>query len=175
MEEFRAVVARLRKAQNNPTPSRSRQPCYSCKGPWEPDHRCRGRDQKHTIEACHDSDDEDLEQSDDDSDSCTEASNSDSCTEADDSISLEEDGDPCVVDGKSGEQDDNTCISADISHGVDDPTPQQSGDTSGEPHVLAPILDELPMVAVTYSSPFHTPMIATSHEDICHFRGDRGA
>jgi hypothetical protein len=87
--------------------------------PWEPDHRCRGKDQKHIIEAHYDSDDEvcedgaidvDLGQSDDDSDSCTEASDSDSCTEADDTSTLEEDGDLCVVDRQSEEQDDNTCI-----------------------------------------------------------------
>jgi hypothetical protein len=39
-------------------PIRSTQPCHYCKGPWEPDHRCRGKDQKHTIEAHYDSDDE---------------------------------------------------------------------------------------------------------------------
>jgi hypothetical protein len=42
-------------------PNRSTQPCYSCKGPWEPDHRCRGKDKKHIIEVDYDSDDEDLE------------------------------------------------------------------------------------------------------------------
>jgi hypothetical protein len=105
--------------QRNPTPIRSTQLCYSCKVPWEPDHRCRGKDQKHIIEAHYDSDDEvcedgaidvDLEQSDDDSDSCTEASDSDSCTEADDSSTLEEDSDPCVVDRQSDGQDDSTSV-----------------------------------------------------------------
>jgi hypothetical protein len=32
--------------------------------------------------------------------------------------------------------------------------------------VLAPRVDELPMRAVTHLSPFQTPMIATSHEEI---------
>jgi hypothetical protein len=92
---------------------------------------------------------------------------SDSCTLADTSDygMLGEDGDPCVVDRQSEEQDDNTCISADISHSVDDPTPQQSRDTSGDSHVLAPRSDELPMRVVTHLSPFQAPMIATSHED----------
>ena len=75
-----ATTARWKEAQNNPTPIRSMQHCYSCKVPWEPDHRCRGKGKKHTIEAHHDSDDEmcedgvidvDSRQSDDDSDSCT--------------------------------------------------------------------------------------------------------
>ena len=30
-------------ASRNPTPIRSTQLCYSCKVPWEPDHRCRGK------------------------------------------------------------------------------------------------------------------------------------
>jgi hypothetical protein len=73
--------------QRNPTPSRSMQPCHSCKVPWEPDHRCRGKGKKHIIEVHYDSEDEAcedgsidayLEQSDDDSDSCTKDSDSDS-------------------------------------------------------------------------------------------------
>jgi hypothetical protein len=143
--------------------------------PWEPDHRCRGKGKKHIIEVHYDSDDEDLEQSDDDSDSCTEASDSDStsedsdddsCTEASDACTLEEDDDPCVVDRQLDGQDDSTSVSADISHTIDDFTPQQSGDTSEESHVLAPRDDELPMGVVTHLSPVQTPMIATSHEEI---------
>jgi hypothetical protein len=30
--------------QRDPTPIRSMELCYSCKAPWEPDHRCRGKD-----------------------------------------------------------------------------------------------------------------------------------
>jgi hypothetical protein len=78
---------------------------------------------------------------------------------------LGEDGDPCVMDRQSEEQDDRTYISADLSHGVDDPTPQQSGDTSGGLHLLTPRSDELPMRGVTHLSSFQAPMIATSHED----------
>jgi hypothetical protein len=114
--EKKKEAARWWEEQRNPMPSRSTQPCHSCKGLWELDHRCRGKDQEHIIEACHDSEDEvcedgvidvDSEQSDDDSDSCTEASDSDStsedsdddsCTEASDACMLEEDDDPCVVD-----------------------------------------------------------------------------
>jgi hypothetical protein len=183
-DKKRKEAARWWEEQRNPMPSRSTQPCHSCKGPWEPDHRCRGKDQERIIEACHDSDDEvcedgaidvDSEQSDDDSDSCTEASDSDStsedsdddsCTEASDACTLEEDDDPCVVDRQLDGQDDSTSVSADTSHTIDDLTPQQSGDTSEESHVLAPRDDELPMGAVTHLSPVQTPMIATSHEEI---------
>jgi hypothetical protein len=98
-ERKRAILAIWKEEQRTPTPIRSRQLCYTCKVPWEPNHRCRGRGKKHIIEVHYDSDDEVcedgvidayLEQSDDDSDSCTEAS--DSCT-------LEEDSDPCALEG----------------------------------------------------------------------------
>jgi hypothetical protein len=175
--------------KRNPTPSRSMQPCHSCKGSWELDHRCRGKDQEHIIEACHDSEGEvcedgpidvDSEQSDDDSDSCTEAGDSDStsedsdddsCTEASDACTLEEEDDPCVVDRQLDGQDDSTSVSADISHTIDDLTPQQCGDTSEESHVLAPRDDELPMGVVAHLSPVQTPMIATSHEEISGMTG----
>jgi hypothetical protein len=98
MEEKASLPAsRWREAQSNPTPSRSRQLFYSCKVPWEPNHRCRGKGKKRIIEVHYDSDDEVcedaaidayLEQSDDASDSCTEAS---------DSYTLEEDRDPCAL------------------------------------------------------------------------------
>jgi hypothetical protein len=164
-------VARWWEEQRNPTPIRSTQPCHNCKGSWELDHRCRGKDQEPIIEACHDSDDEvcedgaidvDLEKSDDDSDSCTEASGSDStsedsdddsCTEASDSCTLEEGDDLCVVDRQLDGQDDSYSVSADMSHTIDDLTPQPSGDTSEESHVLAPRDDELPMGVVTHLSP----------------------
>jgi hypothetical protein len=57
-------------------------------------------------------------------------------------------------------------LQQDISHIIDDLTPQQSGDTSEVSHVLAPRFDDLPMRVVTHLSSFQTPMIATSHEDI---------
>ena len=118
--------------------------------------------------------DDDLGQSDDDSDSCTEASDSDStsedsddesCIEAGDACTLEEEDDPCVVDRQLDGQNDSTSVSANISHTIDDLTPQQSGDTSEESHVLAPRDDELPMMAVTHLSSFQTPITTTSHED----------
>jgi hypothetical protein len=157
VEERRAREARWREEQRNPTPIRSRQRCSSCKVAWEPDHRCRGRGKKHTIEVHYDSDDEVcedtkleldayLEQGDDVRDSCTEASDSDTLEEDSDSCTLVdtsdygmlgEDGDPCVVDRQLEEQNDNTCISADISRSVDDPTPQPRGDTSGDSHVFS--------------------------------------
>jgi hypothetical protein len=174
-EGGRARATRWKEAQRNPTPIRSTQLCYSCKVPWEPDHRCRGKGKKHIIEVHYDSDDEDSEQSDDDSDSCTEASDSDStsedsdddsCTEVSDACTLEEEDDPCVVDRQLDGQDDGTSISVDMSHTIDDLTPQQSDDTSEESHVLAPRDDELPMGGVTHLSPVQTPMIAMSHEEI---------
>ena len=87
-----------------------------CKVPWEPDHRCRSKGQKHIIEVRYDSDDEvcgdgvidfDSEQFGDDNESCTEASDSDStseasdgdsCTEPSDACTLEEDSDPCTLE-----------------------------------------------------------------------------
>ena len=57
----RAIVARWKEVQSNPTPIRSTQLCYSCKVPWEPDHRCRGKGKKYIIEVHYDSDDEDSE------------------------------------------------------------------------------------------------------------------
>jgi hypothetical protein len=166
VEEKRAREARWREEQRNPAPIRSRQLCYSCKVPWEPDHICRGKGKKHIIEVHYDSDDEVcedakidsyLEEPDDDRDSCTEAS---------DSCMLEEDSDPCALEEQWDGQDDSTGISTNISHGVDDPTPQQSGDTSGDSHILAHRSDELPMRAVTHFSSFQAPTIATSDEDI---------
>jgi hypothetical protein len=70
------------------------------------------------------------------------------------------------VDRQLDGQDDGTSVSVDISHTIDDLTPQQSGDTSEESHVLALKDDELPMRVVTHMTHVQTPMIATSHEDI---------
>jgi hypothetical protein len=170
-------------------PSRSMQPCHSCKGPWELDHRCRGKYQEHIIEACHDNEGEvcedgvidvDSEKSDDDSDSFTEASDSDStledsdddsCTEASDYCTREEEDDPCVVDRQLDGQDDSPSVSAGMSHTIDDLMPQESGDTSEESHVLAPRDDELPIGFVTHLTPIQTPMIATSNEEISGMSG----
>ena len=194
IEEIRAALGlnptpSRREKHRNPTPNRSTQRCYSCKVPWEPDHRCRGKGKKHIVEVREDSDDEAcedgsieayLERYDDDSDSCTEASDSDStsedsdddsCTEASDTCMLEEDDDPCAVDRQLDGQDDSINVSADMSHTLDDLTPQQSSDTSEESHVLAPRDDEIPMGAVTHLSPVQTPMIATSHEEISGMTG----
>jgi hypothetical protein len=79
--------------QSNPTPIRSRKRFYSCKVPWEPDHRCRGEGKIHIIEMHYDDEDEEvhgdatidsyLEQFEETSDSCT----------------LGEDSDPCALEG----------------------------------------------------------------------------
>jgi hypothetical protein len=56
--EKSAREARWREEQREPTPSRSTQLCYSCKVPWELDHRCRGKGKKNIIEVRYDNDDE---------------------------------------------------------------------------------------------------------------------
>jgi hypothetical protein len=52
-------ASRWKEAQIEPTPIRSRELCYSCKEPWEPDHRCRGKGKSAFVEVHYDSDDED--------------------------------------------------------------------------------------------------------------------
>jgi hypothetical protein len=147
-EENRARATRWREAQINPTPIRSRQRCYSCKVPWEPDHRCRGKGKRHIIEVHYDSEDEEMHED------ATIDSYLEQFEEASDSWTLEEDSDPCVLERQLDVQDDNTHALAVISHSVDDLTLQQSGDTSGDSHVLALRLDELPMMTVTHLSFF---------------------
>jgi hypothetical protein len=121
---------------------------------------------KHIIEVRYDSDDEVCEdgaidaylgQSDDYSNSCTEAS---------DSCALEEDSDPCALERQLDGRDDSTDASANISHTINDPAPQQRGDTSEDSHMLAPRSDELPVRVMTHLSSFQAPTTATSHEDI---------
>jgi hypothetical protein len=96
----RAAAARWKEEEENPTPIRSRQRCYSCKVPWEPDHRCRGKGKKHIIEVHYDSDDEVCEDTEQELDAYLEQSDdaSDSCTKASDSSTLEEDSDPCTLE-----------------------------------------------------------------------------
>jgi hypothetical protein len=59
-EENIAMEARWKEAQINPTPIRSKELCYSCKEPWEPDHRCRGKGKVHIFEVHYDSEDEEM-------------------------------------------------------------------------------------------------------------------
>jgi hypothetical protein len=134
--------------------------------PWEPDHRCRGKGKKHIIEVHYDSDYEVCEDAAIDAYLERADGASDFCTEASDSCMLGEDSNPCTLEGQLDGQDDSTYTLAAISHSVDDLTPQQSGDTSGDSHVLAPRPDELPMRTVTHLSSVQTPMIATTYEDI---------
>jgi hypothetical protein len=101
-ERIKSKTNRWREAQINPTPIRSRQHCYNCKVPWEPDHRCRGKGKRHIIEVHYENEDEDmhgdatidayLAQSNDTSDSCT-------LVEASDSCALGEDSDPFALEG----------------------------------------------------------------------------
>jgi hypothetical protein len=60
--------------------------------------------------------------------------------------------------------EDSISVSADLSHTIDDLTPQQNGDTSEDSHVLSPRDDELPKGFVTHLSHDQTSMIATSNE-----------
>ena len=99
-EKKKARVARWMEEQRNPTPIRSRQRCYSCKVPWEPDHRCSGRGKKHIIEVHYDSDDEVCEDTELEIDAYLEQSDDvgDCCTKTSDSWTLEEDSDPCTLE-----------------------------------------------------------------------------
>jgi len=49
-----------KEAYIEPTPIRSRELCYNCKEPWEPDHRCRGKGKAHIVEVHYDSEDEEM-------------------------------------------------------------------------------------------------------------------
>jgi hypothetical protein len=60
-----------------------------------------------------------------------------------------EDSDPCALEGQLDGQDDSTCDLAVILHSFDDLTLRQSGDTSGDSHMLAPRHDRLLTVTVT--------------------------
>jgi hypothetical protein len=55
-EDTSLATSGLKEAQLEPTPIRSKELCYSCKEPWEPDHRCRGKGRVHYIEVHYDSD-----------------------------------------------------------------------------------------------------------------------
>jgi hypothetical protein len=100
----------------------------------------------------YDSDDEVCEDGAIDADLGQLGDDSDSCTEASDSCTLEDDSDPCALEDQWDGQDDNTYASTVISQTVDDLTPQHSGDTSEDSHVLAPTDDQLPMMTVTHLS-----------------------
>ena len=52
-------ASRWKEARIEPTPIRSRELCYSCKEPWEPDHRCRGKRRVHYTKVHYDNDEED--------------------------------------------------------------------------------------------------------------------
>jgi hypothetical protein len=174
-EENRARASRWREAQINPTPIRSRELCYSCKEPWEPNHRCRGKGKVHIVEVHYDSEDEELRE-DATIDTYLEQSN--------------EASDSCAFEGQLDGQDDNTCSLSFPSGSVEDSTLQHSGDTCEDSHVLTQRYDEtrrsndlplgvgmdfrescveedeLSMMTVTRLSSSQIPVIATTHEDI---------
>jgi hypothetical protein len=51
--------SRWKEAQIEPTPIRCRELCYSCKVPWERDHRCMGKGRVCYTEVHYDNDEED--------------------------------------------------------------------------------------------------------------------
>jgi hypothetical protein len=163
-EEKKEATVRWLEEQRNPTPIRSKQLCYSCKVPWEPDHRCRGKDKKSIIEVHYDSDDEVCEDGEIDVDlgqpmmivTLVQRLVIVTFTEASDSFTLEEDSDPYTLEEQWDGRDDSTNVFSRHITCVDDPTPQQSGDTSEDSHVLAPRDDELPMMTMTHLSYFQT-------------------
>jgi hypothetical protein len=77
---------------------------------------------------------------------------------------LEEDDDACVAHRPLDGYNDSISVSANLSHTIDNLTPQQSGETSEDSHVLAPRDDELSKGSMTHLSPAQTSIIATSHE-----------
>jgi hypothetical protein len=127
-EENRAREARWKEAQINPTPIRSRELCYSCKEPWEPDHRCRGKGKVHIVEVHYDSEDEEM----------YEDATVDAYLEQFDDAS-----DSCASEGQLDGQDDNTCSLSSTSGSVEDSTLQHSGDTCEDSHMLTLRYDEI--------------------------------
>jgi hypothetical protein len=132
------------------SPHASRELCYSCKEPWEQDHRCRGKGRVHYIEVHYDSDEKDVYE-----DAALDAS-------------LEQSQDSCAFDGQSDDQ--GACEGADVFaprhdeiQRLDDP-PLGDDMTSREPCVGE---EELPMeLSVAQSLPSQTLMIDMTQEDI---------
>jgi hypothetical protein len=91
------TTSRWKEAQIDPTPIRSRELCYSCKEPWEPDHRCRGKGKVHIVEVHYDSEDEEMH----------EDATIDAYLEQSDEAS-----DSCASEGQLDGQDDSTCSSS---------------------------------------------------------------
>jgi hypothetical protein len=158
-----------------PTPIRCREHCYSCKVPWKPNHRCRGKGKVHTVEVHYDSEDEEMHVN-ETIDAYLEQSNKAS--------------DSCASEGQLYGQDDSAYPSSSPSGNVEDSTLQHSGDTCEDSYVLAlrhdeirrldNLLvgvdmasrkscmenDELPMMSEPHFSSSQSPMLATTHEDI---------
>jgi hypothetical protein len=98
-------------AQIEPTTIRSREISYSCKEPWELDHKYKGKGRVHYIEVHYDSDDEDV----------YEVAFFDT--------SLEQAIDSCASNGQLDGQDDSACALVSRSDSVEDSTLHHSGDT----------------------------------------------
>jgi hypothetical protein len=158
-----------------PTPIRCRERCYSCKVPWKPNHRCRGKGKVHIVEVHYDSEDEEMHVN----------ATIDAYLEQSDKAS-----DSCASEGQLDGQDDSAYPSSSPSGNVEDSTLQHSGDTCEDSYVLAlrhdeirrlddlPVgvdmasrkscmeNDELPMMSEPHFSSSQSPMLATTHEDI---------
>jgi hypothetical protein len=151
-------ASRWKEAQIEPTPIRSKELCYSCKVPWEPDHRCRGKGKVHIVEVHYDSEDEEMH----------EDATIDAYLEQSDEAS-----DFYASDGQLDGQDDSACSLASLSNSVEDSTLQHSGNTCEDSDVLAPGMrscmeDTVPPMElrVTQSLPSRTIMIDMTREDI---------
>jgi hypothetical protein len=84
-------------AQMEPTPIRCMERCYSCKVPWKPNHRCRGKGKVHIVEEHYDSEDEEMHVN----------ATIDAYLEQFDKASG-----PCTSEGQLDGQDDNACPSS---------------------------------------------------------------
>jgi hypothetical protein len=159
-EETSLPASRWKEAQIEPTPIRCKELCYSCKVPWEPDHRCRGKGKVHIVEVHYNSEDEEMH----------EDATIDAYLKQSDEAS-----DSYASDGQLDGQDDNTCSLFSLSDSVEDSTLQHSGDTCGDSYVLAPgmrscVGDTVPPMelSITRFLPSQIFMIDMTQEDISH-------
>ena len=87
------------------TPIRCKESCYSCKEPWETNHRCRGKGKVHIVEVHYDSEDEEMH----------EDATIDAYLEQ-----FDEASDSCAFEHQLDGQDDSACALAVLSDNVED-------------------------------------------------------
>jgi hypothetical protein len=158
-----------------PTTIRFRERCYSCKVPWKPNHRCRGKGKVHIVEVHYGNEDEKMHVN----------ATIDTYLEQSDKAS-----DSCASEGQLDGEDDSAYPSSSPLGNVEDSTLQHSGDTCEDSYVLAlkrdelrrlddlPVgvdmasrkscmeNDELPMMSEPHFLSSQSPMLATTHENI---------